>query len=175
MSLFRPKLHWRGHHTFSKEKCRLGLPMYCVEIFRIKLPFLEHPFKSNNCITYKHVSSNFLLLLFISVIKASLSQFLNISLPLCFKYKIGASKMIKILEYHNLFYSDVSSFKYNRYWNDILVFTDYSNLSFLILSKNGVPSSSLASRLALTQVFYIFDLLPFLKYESYHHIVIFLK
>ena len=74
--------------------------------------------KSNNCITYKHVSSNFLLLLFINVIKASLSQFLNISLPLCFKYKIGASKMMKILEYleyHNLFYSDVSSFKYNRY------------------------------------------------------------
>ena len=84
-------------------------------------------------------------------------------------------KILEYLEYHNLFYSDVSSFKYNRYWNDILIFTDYSDLSFLILSKNEVPSSSLSSRLALTQVFYILDLLPFLKYESYHHIAIFLK
>ena len=127
MFLFRLKLHWQEHHTFSKEKCRLGLLMYCVEIVRIKLPFLEHPFKmlhpfldnvtetilhifrllflhfcnlyeverltrfgigrkSNNCITCKHFSSNFLLLLFINVIKVSLSQFWDISLRLCFKY-----------------------------------------------------------------------------------------
>ena len=207
MFLFRLKLHWQEHHTFSKEKCRLGLLMYCVEIVGIKLPFLEHPFKmlhpfldnvtetilhifrllflhfcnlyeverltrfgigrkSNNCITCKRFSSNFLLLLFINVIKVSLSQFWDISLRLCFKYDIRASKMIKILEYQNTFHSGLSSFKYNRYWNEILIFGDYGDLSFLILSKNGVPSSSLFSRLALTQVFSIFDFFPFSNMNS---------
>ena len=34
-----------------------------------------------------------------------------------------------------------------------LFFTNYSDLSFLTLSKNGVPSSSLGTRFALTQIF----------------------
>ena len=91
--------------------------------------------------------------------------FLNISLPLCSKYGIRALKTIKIWEYQNTFPSDLSNFKYNRYWNDILFLTNCSYLSFLILSKNGLPSSSISSRLALTQIFFLFDLLPFLKYE----------
>ena len=37
----------------------------------------------------------------------------------------------------------------------ILVFTNYSDLSILIISKSGVPLSSSASRLALIQVFLI--------------------
>ena len=109
----------------------------------------------NNCITCKHFSSNFLLLLFINVIKVSLSQFLDITLRLCFKYEIRISKMMQILEYQNTFYSDLSGFKCKRYWNDILFSTNYSDLSFLLLSKNGAPSS-LASRLALPQVFFYF-------------------
>ena len=91
--------------------------------------------------------------------------FLNISLPWCSKYGIRALKMIKLWEYQNTFSSDLSSFTYSRYWNDILFFTNCSDLSFLILSKSGVPSSLFASRLALNSGLYIFDLLPFLKYE----------
>ena len=68
--------------------------------------------------------------------------------------------MIKIWEYKNIFSSELSSFKYNRYWNDILFFTNHSDLPFLI-SKNGVPSSSLAPILALTQVFLILTYFPF--------------
>ena len=69
-------------------------------------------------------------------------------------YGIRPSKKIKIWEYQNTFSADLSSFKYNRNWNDIFFFTNYSDFSFLILPENGAPSSSLASRLALTLVFY---------------------
>ena len=116
--------------------------------------------KSNICISYKHFSSNFLLLLFINVIKVTLSQFLNISLPFCSKYGFRASKMIKTWKCQNTFSSDLSSFKYIRHWNDILFLTNYCDLSFLILPKKGVPSSSLASRLALTQIFLLLTYFP---------------
>ena len=81
-----------------------------------------------------------------------------------------ASKMIKIWKHKNAFSSDLSSFKYNEYCNGILFVTNYSDLSFLILSKNELPSSSLASRLAVTL---IFDLPPFLKYAFWHHNYVF--
>ena len=35
-----------------------------------------------------------------------MSQFLDISLHLCFEYNIRVSEMIQILEYQNIFYSD---------------------------------------------------------------------
>ena len=57
------------------------------------------------------------------------------------------------------FFSDLSRFKYNRYCNDILFFTDYSDLLFLTLSKNQVPSSTLA----LTQVFFFLTYSPYLN------------
>ena len=46
--------------------------------------------KCNNCVMYKHFSSNFFLLLFINVTEVSRSQFLNIWLPLCSKNDIRA-------------------------------------------------------------------------------------
>ena len=74
---------------------------------------------------------------------------------------IEDDKNMRISKY--IFFWPITFQKHNKYWNDILFFTNYSDLSFLILSKNGVPSSSLASRLSLTQVFLF--LTYFLKYE----------
>ena len=74
---------------------------------------------------------------------------------------IEDDKNMRISKY--IFFWPITFQKYNKYWNDILFFTNYSDLSFLILSKNGVPSSSLASRLSQTQVFLF--LTYFLKYE----------
>ena len=68
--------------------------------------------------------------------------------------------MIKIREYQNKFSSELSSFKYNRYWNDIPFFTNYIDLSFLILPKYGLPLFSLASRLALTHVYLFLTYFP---------------
>ena len=116
--------------------------------------------KCNNCATYKDFSSNFLLPLFDNVIKVNLSLLLTISLLLCSKYSIRALNMINIWEYQNTFSSDLSSFKCIRYGNDILFLTNYIDLSCLMLSKNGVPSSSLASTLALTQVFLFLTYFP---------------
>ena len=116
---------------------------------------------SATTVMYKHFSSYFVLLLFISVIKVNLSQLLNIRLLLCSKYSIRVLKMINIWEYQNAF-SDLSSLKYVSYGNDILFLTNYSDLSFLfsILCESGVPSSSLASKLALTQVFLFLTYFP---------------
>ena len=55
-------------------------------------------------------------------------------------------------KYQSTFFSDLLRFKYNRHCNDILFFSNYSDLLILILSQNGLPLSSLASRLAITQV-----------------------
>ena len=45
-------------------------------------------------------------------------------------------------------------------------FTNYSDLLFLALSKNQVPSSSLAFRLGLTQVFLFLTYFPSLNMNS---------
>ena len=97
--------------------------------------------------------------------------FLNISLPLYTKYGIRASKMVK-MRISKYISSDLSGFKYNSYWNEILFVTNCSYLSFLILSKNLVPTSSIASRLAQTQVFFLFDFFTFFSSSNMNSSII---
>ena len=119
---FQLKLYWRGHHTVFKEKCRLELLRYWVDIVRIKLPFYKHPFKmfrpflDNLTKTIFHVFC-LLFLLFCNLYKVEVVKRFRIGRKCnnCITYKLFSSNFLFLL-FINVIKFNPKIFCANHFW-----------------------------------------------------------
>ena len=142
MSLFWLKLHWWQHHIFSKEKFRLGLLRYCVEIVRIIRTLLQDSSSGfDNC----HTSRTYVRLLllayawFWTCVRWGVRSF----------FLLWFIKIFKIFELYLFVLGRERVFSVNIYFKETL----FSNFSYKLFNKYfSLLQSTCQFRLSVSKI-----------------------